>query len=440
MNMKLKHLMFLGFSIVFVMLYDNVEYLGVFVAITFGCFTLFDFLKGKEFKYIHLWNTAFIYIVCSEIILRSEELQNISEFGLEAVKLSLYANYFVNLGHAVSAYTKENRGRMAIVVPSRNNKERVFYLLISLALLYFVVSFPAALQAFRVGRLTLQEEQTTSFVNIVVGGLGLALPSILTYYHRFILKNRFLVLYIISLFLLIFPQFLWGTRFALLFSIVSSAIIWLYKRQLKRSVTIFIFGLGFLFLVVLNYIKLNRNAGDEKQEFSLLTNESSVSFPKQLASFGSDEGVVYGTAMMLKYIKEKDYLYGEASSFILYFWVPRDLWKDKPLQISHWLVREYSTTNYSGVHSAAYGFWGELFIDFGYFSLPIFLALGLGMKKLDVRRSYCFRHPNYQIVLYSLLFPYLFLSVRSPQTAFISGVFLYITYRAIGFVIVKYAR
>jgi hypothetical protein len=88
--------------------------------------------------------------------------------------------------------------------------------------------------------------------------------------------------------------------------------------------------------------------------------------------------------------------------------------------MGHWLVRKYRS-GFSEGHSASFGFTGELFADFGYFSFFFVFFLGVFLKWADLFRAYQLAQPmSYSKVLVGMIFSYVFFFVRSPITSTIT--------------------
>jgi hypothetical protein len=150
----------------------------------------------------------------------------------------------------------------------------------------------------------------------------------------------------------------------------------------------------------------------------------------------SPEGVVDMTALSMTYFESNPHTYGKSIAFLTYFWVPRTIWPDKPTMIGHWLIRKYRS-GFSEGHSASFGFTGELYADFGYFSLIFVLVIGLALKWADYFRAYHLsKQQSYDKILVGMLFSYVFFFIRSPITStmtFLSILLVYYLIRKILF-------
>ena len=141
----------------------------------------------------------------------------------------------------------------------------------------------------------------------------------------------------------------------------------------------------------------------------------------RLASNMSPEGVVRMARLADRYFADHSLHYGRETGFVLYFWVRRRFFPEKPTMLDYWLIREYNPL-VSEKYTTASGFLGELRADFGWFSLLFVFLFGMLMRRLDDFSSAVFSAGNssFDMVLASLLYPWVFFFVRSPVTSTIS--------------------
>ena len=149
---------------------------------------------------------------------------------------------------------------------------------------------------------------------------------------------------------------------------------------------------------------------------------------KNILSFGSNEGVVDMTALLIKHFNTNPHLYGESSSFLLYFWIPRSFWPNKPTMLGNWFIREYRS-GFSEGHSASFGFTGDLYADFGYFSLFFIFILGILLKRAENFKDKAINSNNFNIILGAMLYPFVFFFVRSPVTSIITFLSIILYYK-----------
>ena len=84
--------------------------------------------------------------------------------------------------------------------------------------------------------------------------------------------------------------------------------------------------------------------------------------------------------------------------------------------LGYWFIRKYRT-GFGDGHSASFGFTGDLFADFGYFSLFFIFIIGRLIKFAEKFSEKSLSSKNYNVIIGSMLFPYVFFFVRSPITA-----------------------
>lgn len=152
------------------------------------------------------------------------------------------------------------------------------------------------------------------------------------------------------------------------------------------------------------------------KNITILNNNENTDLLTIFADNSSPEGVIDMTNLLFNYFETNDYMYGSSSSFILYFWIPRSIWPDKPSMLGYWLVRKFRS-GFSSGHSASFGFTGDLYADFGLFSLVFIFLIGKLLKFGEYFKSWALKSNGYVIVLGAMTFPYVFFFVRSPVTS-----------------------
>lgn len=414
---------------VLILLCDDVLTLSYTISIYLILHSITTTIKYRRISYITICNLSFLYIVSSEIFLTNSFLSSATN-GLLTVKYVFCTIVFLNLGFSIpfNASSKKNK-KLDL---TNKNITSIFKIFSLVSLLYFVLYFPQALESFRLGRLNAMKETygQANLLVTIIGNIPNCLVLISLYlYLKF--PNAEIKKYLVVIFLLcVTPQILWGTRYPLLFSIVAPVILFINVKKLPLKYYSYILLLVIILGGGVNYIKSSRDN---------ISNEDTVNvnITEKIASFGSYEGVVNGTVHIFDYLDKNSLLYGEASAFPLYFWVPRTIWETKPAQLSYWFVRTYSH-GFSDLHSAAYGYWGELLIDFGYLSIFIIFIFGYILKIIYSKFLLLLYNKPLKIILYFLMYPFLFITIRSPQTAIISMCSIYVVYYVCKWIILKY--
>jgi hypothetical protein len=223
----------------------------------------------------------------------------------------------------------------------------------------------------------------------------------------------------------------------LLFSIVGFLVIYLDFSviNIKRFLLFFLPSLLFLLIITdaMKQFRGSRTSSKSEAVQSTIQNylysNKNTSIAQSLASRMSPEGVIKSYSKMVIFFKDRPFLYGESTGFVFYFWIPRSVWKDKPTMLGHWLIRDFGDKGFGEGHSASFGFAGDFYADFG-ISGSIFLSflLGIGLKKLENLRLQSLSENDEKIILYAMFYPYVFFAVRSPVTATITFISIYVIY------------
>lgn len=399
-------------------------------------FVFINVISSKKVKLLDVWNVGFLFIILSEIFLST----TIDNSYLTAIKFLLIANNMINAGYHSLSLKKPLRLKVKnkkIVI--RNKKITVFWLLAFL-LFYFLLNIQDALYTFAVGRNVVISEGSGSgfFLDSILNAIGFVLPSILGYYFTFVLKKSawFPLLLSLPIFTVLF---LGGTRFPLMFSMLGLLIVLQAKylgRMSMKHYTIIISSV-LLLAYTGTLMKHLRSSTTRESEFTFVEDKPWKDFPTFISdAIMSPEGVIDMTNLLFNHFSRNDHLYGSSSSFILYFWVPREVWPNKPTMLGHWFIREYRSGFAEG-HSASFGFTGDLYADFGLLSLLFVFFLGRMLKYAENFKSVAFKKGGYSLILGAMLFPYVFFFVRSPITAtmtFLGIIFFYQMFKRLIFI------
>jgi oligosaccharide repeat unit polymerase len=404
-----------------VLFFDDYRDLGVFYFYMLFAFLLSNIAINKSITLLDVWNFSFLFIILSEVFSESFYVTN---NHLQALKYLIIANNLINIGYfsnRKSLFRKDGIIKKDIFL----YKKYISTLIILFISIYFLFNIERVVYTFSVGRNLAYSENvddgSTNFLGPFISALGLVLPAIITYYFSFVKEKRILIsiLYSFPIFLILF---LGGTRFPLLFSFLGLFIVAQAKISTKFSIkksVIVVFSLGLL-LFSTDLMKHYRSTSTKDLEYTVFKAENkSKDIPAFVTSFMSAEGVIDMSSLMFSYFETHDYLYGESTLFITYFWVPRSIWPEKPTMLGHWLLRE-SRSNFGDAHSASFGFTGFLYSDFGPLSLVFIFFIGRLIKAAEDFKNRAFKNKGYSIILGAMLFPYIFLFVRSPITASIN--------------------
>ncbi|GAB6278097.1 MAG: hypothetical protein STSR0006_00920 [Lentimicrobium sp.] len=407
--------------------------------------TIFDYNKKKSITLFQFWQISFIYIILSEALLSTYS----DIYFLKAIRYLILSNNILILGYLLFERINSNKKtinvnnytKQKIYIETKNKFVPIFFVFIVLA--YTSYQLPRSLITFLYGRSTaydLDSGTESIIISSILGSIPLILPSIIVYYYKELNNTKTIfkpLILSIPIFIVLFVS---GTRFPLLFSIVGFFIIAFSDKFNGRIKLNFkLISIGVLLLISTEVMTIVRVGGFESETIEVIKNNE-TRFSKIIASNMSPEGVIDMTSLMMKHFETNPHMYGKSSSFVLYFWIPRSVWPAKPTMLGHWLIRQYRG-GFSNVHSASFGFTGDLFADFGYFSLLFVFLLGFLLKKIDLFFSNMLsKTGSYSKVLAAMLFPYVFFFVRSPITStitFLGILFIYLLFKRIIFLKLK---
>lgn len=436
MDKIIKVALFIFLSAYF-LLENDVNFIGTLYFYFLGLLAIYDVAFYRRITLLTVWNLAYLFIINSEIF---SEYFTVNNYTLSAVKYLVIANNLINLGYLSINYLSERRNLFS---KNENPKSSKFLipLLIGLVSLYFFSTFPDALLAFTIGRSSASDQGDGNFVvSSIVSALGFILPAVLAYYYIHIKNSKIWkpLLFSAPIFTILF---LGGSRFPLLFSFLGFAIVIQFKNKKKFKFKNYI-QIMFILLSLLyasDAMKALRGAGFSATNETLQKTEKYTNFTRYVNGYFSQEGVIDMTSLMFRHFSSHPHLNGSSTSFILYFWIPREFWHDKPTMLGYWFIREYRGGFGEG-HSASFGFTGDLFADFGLFSLiPVFF-LGRLLKIGDRFKDEALKSGNFKMILGAMIFPYVFFFVRSPITStmsFLGILFFYFLIKKLMFKKVK---
>lgn len=367
---------------------------------------------NKEVGVDIVWIVGFIYVIMSEMLF----LPSKSSIYLEVVKYIIIGNNLILAAY----YCSKEQTHFSIKHYYIPNGNWMLFLLLIFTILYFFIAYPHAVVAMERGRYYARHAHVGGRFGQFVEDFQYVLPAL----WAFCFRNKKLG-WLWSL-LLSSPVFICiymtGTRFPLIFAflgwVMSLGVINLYQLNRKS----FLYALLFLLILipVTNRMKEGRVFGYENASENVFgSSQASRSFSQKVASYGSDEGVVNANSWLFDYCNTNGYTYGKQSAFVFYWWFPRAYWSNKPEMTGRWLPHEYG--NYRESHSSSIGIWGELYVDYGYYSFIFIFLWGLLLRQVN---SYCkFLQKNYSdihVILPPLLISTAFFAVRSPITSIIS--------------------
>lgn len=389
----------------------------------FVLFVVVDFYYRKSFGLIQLWLISFLYVINSEGIVNYDMLIRFQGSSVIATKVIYISNVMVLAGYYINmkknAFEKKKPGVFFL-----SKKAKLF--LVSLVLLYIAINIPFAISAYKYGRYAAWGENDSGFVlSLLTQGMGLLLPSFITYVYSVMPNKR--DMWILALELPVFAiLLLGGTRFNFLFSFLGSLMVYYSNKKIKYSDLLYITPLVSILYISASVMMSIRSGGGSliSAVLGIFTGESNgqaSDFISFVSSKMSPEGIIISFSKMVEYFKFNEYLYGESTGFIIYFWIPRAIWSSKPTMLGHWLIRSYGDTGFSEGHSASFGFCGDFYADFGIIgALLLSAVVGYYFKYLDNFLTWAKKSESPYEILGAMAYPYVFFFVRSPITATIN--------------------
>ncbi len=392
----------------------SMEMLFTVNVIGLSIYLLISILLSRFVRLYHTWIVSFIYIIIPEAMHYVDSLPESNEIFM-ATKFICLANWVLLLGHRL----KYSEGQKKIAIHEigyRAHLSTVIMILL-LYILFLYGAVPRALQIFRYGRVNLTGNATPVFLSGFMQSIGLVLPAILSFVVRYVWNRRRYWLYSIALSMpVLILLFMGGTRFPLLFSASGLFIVLLAGKRLAFRQMV-IGAVACLILITLaEGMKAFRTFGAQEGLFRLLIQEKE----SERILIGSNESVIDQTSLMMDFFRDHEHLRGMSSAYLLYFWIPRKVWPDKPTMLGYWLFRETrGSKGFSKGHSYSLGFTGETYADFGYLG-AVFSSflLGLLLAHLDlfVKHKVDVGHTT-GLILAATCYGYAFFFVRSPLTA-----------------------
>jgi hypothetical protein len=418
-------------SLVLVFISNNVSSISEIYLFFLGIVILVDYLRTRTFTLFQVWQFGFVFIILSEALLLESQHDKI----LEAVKYLIIANNVIILGYLFSTKS-QNFKIYSLSEDSIKRKKWIQILLFLMGIIFVVYKFQNAWLIFKYGRIYASIfnifDDKILLLSSFTDSIGLILPALIAFYFIVMMnKKSFILPFLFSLPIFVI-LFMGGTRFPLLFSFMGFLLVVNFgKRGNTFSFKYQMLILIFLLVIASTIMKSFRSTGFENYPD---TPKGRIALEKPnkikwLAMKMSPEGVVDMTALMMDHFDDHPHLYGKSSSFLFYFWIPRDIWPNKPTMLGYWLIRSYRS-GFSEGHSASFGFAGDLYADFGYFSLVLIFVLGILLNRLD---QFCLFHFNLeskslQKIIAAMLYPYVFFFVRSPITSTMTFLGVYLIY------------
>lgn len=389
---------------------------------------LYLIIKLKTINIMIIFLLSFIYLIGGEYILIQSEKYMINYDTLNSVT----AYFQLTLAMIMLCYTmlvNNLSKRVKLMVSDKNIYSKYYYFIWTIQILAIILLFVryggfSILNYYRLHRMTGASD--AAYIGLILSLLfKFAIVSPIIYFFiRRINNNKVGVIYfIVSVIIAVIFVIYSGTRYywgLLILSILYYNIKSLIKIRKRYLFIIILFG----YLVILGstMLKYTRQYG--------VMNISADDVKEQAVSYRNlftNEGMLYFNSLIIEKQEEGFPLsYGKENLFILYFWVPRDLWESKPYMADYWVIREITSENYDPAFSISGGYPFNALIDFGYWGGIIFSFLYGFIIIFAEILYYNFRNLKYNPIGMSvpILFFSVFFYVRSPQT----GLIIFLTF------------
>ena len=375
-----------------------------------------NFIRTRRLSLYTMWIAGYIFIVWSEMAIIAESYRSFDDYFIPLLRFSV-ANCIVLFSYHVS-HTHKVVVSHYYSIDTKRNKHFIFLIIVIFSLVAIVLRLPAAYANFTIGRqLGSTVGKSISLLGSFSGMLSIAMPAIIAWYYSNYSSKRWRSLWLAIPVMAI--SILSTTRFRMLYAVLPYMIIMgvIPVKQIKFRQIFPILLIALSVVVFSSYLKRVRLMSiEEREAMALVENyEGNVGLLK-VANYMSPEGVVKMAYYADRYFENHSLHWGREAGFSIYFWIPRAIWKNKPTQLDHWLIREYM--NVSDAFSTASGFIGELRADFGWGVMLFMVLFGFLLKEGDIFIADVLEKRGIHAVFAAILYPFVFFFVRSPLTSY----------------------
>lgn len=393
------------------------------------------FRSGELLKFIVFWQLGFLLIIAYEGVFfeslyagyyRPEHYNGAARYINGANFLFLIFYYFFEKDPVAD-------GSKRMIASLRVNAGLGMFFILAAYVLFLAVHVPLAYAMASGGRLAGGE--AIEFMESVGGfeaplrGLarcaGLVLPAMLMYHYLWAAPSQSRLLKACTAIApILVIQFLIGIRFPLLFGILGALVVYSDSVKVQRKQFVQLFACLLVLVFAFQAMKTFRRHG-----FSNVS-VATIAESFRPTEFTKVDYVVLTMSKIVDYFEVGDHLHGRSNAALVFFWIPRYFWPNKPTLLDHWFIREYGDRGISESHSSSSTFASNAFVDFGFWGGISFWGLmGWPFAKLQ---TWCdkvrARRGDGLIILVAVIFPASFFGVRSFDSALIlmSGVILFI--------------
>ena len=372
---------------------------------------LFLFYFLFRIKQFNLLNPAVIYLLIHTLFVTLRSLQvNLFDFEIinnrnygfavndqEINKAILLADigivsFFIGFYTNVSNFKK--RGINNLIKYPKIIEARPFLLNYYLSIVFFLgmIGILAFTYLPGIGRYNVE----ANLLGSMLSSFGIISIIILIYEKGF--KVHYLILFILFIFIFSVQGF---ARFRAILPLVFILLYYLKVNHLKFPPIKFIVIAAFVFILSfpLKEVGLDLKAGRSINIPSLIEN----SFNNIISGEAGDLAFIEQSAAMIGNIDHLDKIfYGKTYTSILFFYVPRSMWKDKP-KLNEWQFEiSDNTRNFAAMGQISL-ITGEAYANFRYFGVILILLL-LGRFYSFIYHSYSNLDAKHKGFLILLLF------------------------------------
>ena len=338
--------LFIGLIALAFVLLDYYSIATLLLSLSF--FSLGVIFNGRIFTSTSAISAGVIYIFLSESSLYD---------GDSAYRYSFFIQYsFIIVLYISLVLIRSKNSRLTL------NHSYIIYIL---SILVLTVLIPLSVLAYQLGResayvIYYGGSAVFKIFGQICFSIAMVLPFVLWQTDGKKVVNKILAVVVIT------SIALTGNRIGLVASVLP--LLSIFELKYRYRTVLLLPAL----LIVASLMKMSRTGG-AKTEFEGVSTE-----------ILSNESVIYGTKILLEY-GDINY-YPRYTGYLLYFWIPRLVWHNKPGMLGYEFVRKYSS-GFSVGHSASYGLAGEFYADFGYLGIFVF-GLILLCSFLTIGRSF----------------------------------------------------
>ena len=386
-----------------------------------------NYVQERKINLLQVWIAAFIFMIHSEILILADSEQ-VVEY-IQPIFFYLIANNLAIAGYLVQR--KKNLSEAMHVEYELVN----IHLYIFLTVVFFIVFLWSSIEEARsnlyMGRQLDETIGTANVGKLLSNAMGIILPSLIAFVFGKVkggLKWLQLI-FVIPIFVL---HIVLATRFKLLFAFIPYCIILGLinisnpTNKSNAMLLILIVASSMLSSTMKDnrYMSISELSMEDYVEDEYLNSRWSVKLGAKL----SPEGIIQVMKYADDYFEHHDLRYGIESSNILYRWVPRKIWPNKPTTLDHWLIRYYE--NVPDTHSTSSGFVGVFRADFGWFALFFAFLIGMMIARINVymNQTCTYKTSSIEYVMAAAMIPFVFFFVRSPITSAYTLLFEYFVY------------